>query len=67
MSAGSLFAGLIFSGIGFGAFIYGRRTANVRFVVLGVALMVYPYFISGTFWLYVVGVALTGLLFLVRD
>lgn len=64
---GALFASLLFGSIGVGAFIYGKKTGSLRPLVLGIGLMVYPYFISQLALLYGVGVALTAALFLFRE
>ncbi len=58
---------LIFGGIGFVAFIYGKKNSLYRAMILGIALNIYPYFISSTLWIYIVGIALTALLFIWRD
>lgn len=57
----SLFLGLLFSSIGFGYFIYGRKQANVMAKYSGIALMVYPYFITGSVAIVIVGVVLMAL------
>lgn len=49
-----LFLSLIFSLIGFGYFRYGKRQGDGRVMLVGVGLMVYPYFITSP--LAVVGV-----------
>jgi len=36
-------------------------------MIIGVALMIYPYFISGTFFLYFVGSTLTVALYFWRE
>jgi len=51
---------IVFGLVGIGAFRYGRKGGKPRTLWLGVALMFYPYLISGTLWLYLVGVALCG-------
>lgn len=53
-----LFGILVFSVIGYGAFRYGRKTGHPRTMWLGVGLMLYPYVVSATWLLYVVGIAL---------
>jgi hypothetical protein len=58
---------LLFGGIGFVAFRYGRKMQQTPPVVLGVALMIYPWFVSGPLWLAIVGVCLTGGLWLWRE
>ena len=65
-SAAKIFAGIIFSTIGFVAFIYGRRNKSYRPMIIGVALMAYPYFVSGTFLLYFIGIVLTVTLYFWR-
>ena len=46
-SPSNLFAGIIFGSIGLGAFIYGKKNAFWRPVVIGIMLMAYPYFFQG--------------------
>jgi hypothetical protein len=58
---------LFFSGIGFVAFRYGRKVQQVPPVVLGMALMTYPLFITSIVALVTVGICLTGGLWLWRD
>ena len=65
--AASLFAGVIFGGIGFGAFIYGKKQSSFKCMVIGIILMAYPYFIANVFALYLIGVLLTLSLFLFPD
>lgn len=61
MSTQSLLWGVLFSSIGLGLFIYGKRqAANVPFIC-GMALMVVPYFIDSTWLMVGVGGALTAL------
>jgi len=62
-----LFAGFLFGLIGLAAFGYGKKNAKYRAMIIGVILMVYPYFIKNTIALYLVGIVLTGLLFYPRD
>lgn len=66
-SAGKIFACIIFGAIGSGAFVYGKKDGNYRPMVIGVALIAYPYFIPGTFFLYLVGIALTAALYFWRE
>ncbi|MDC8784727.1 hypothetical protein [Roseateles koreensis] len=62
-----LFGALVFGLIGLWAFRHGRRTEQPRTLWLGVALMVYPYAVSGTALLYAIGAALCVGLYLVRN
>jgi hypothetical protein len=50
--------GLLFSSIGLGFFMYGKRQRAVVPLICGLALMVYPYFISNTVPLVIVGAIL---------
>lgn len=58
--------------VGFGiagwlAYRNGRKTERPRIKWLGLALMLYPYGVSSTLWLYVAGVALCAGIYLSRD
>ena len=66
MDTSSLLWGLLFGSIGLGFFVYGRRQKMVVPLVCGVALMIFPYFISSTILLVMVGVALIGIPYFVR-
>ena len=44
----ALFWGLIFGSIGFGFFLYGKNQRAIMPLVCGIALMVFPYFVSNT-------------------
>ncbi len=63
----SIIAGSIFSAVGFAAFIYGKKQAIVKPMLIGSGLMVYPYFFSDTMTIVVIGAVLTSLLFILRD
>ncbi len=65
-SPANLFAGLIFGSIGFVAFIYGKKNAFWRPVVIGIILITYPYFLSGTLFIYLIGIVLTAALYFWR-
>jgi len=63
VNTANLIAGVIFGGIGFAAFLYGKKQANFKALVIGMILMVYPYFVTNPVLLYAIGVALTLVLF----
>ncbi|MBI1398255.1 MAG: hypothetical protein GC151_19955 [Betaproteobacteria bacterium] len=65
-SGGALFGAILFGSIGMGAFMYGKRGTLVPPMVLGIALMVFPYFVSNTWAIYAVGVLLCAGLWLWR-
>jgi hypothetical protein len=54
---------LIFGVFGWAAFRRGRKTDDPSLIWGGVALMVYPYAISQTWLLWLIGLGLTGWLF----
>lgn len=58
---------MIFSGIGFVAFMYGKKMTLWRPMALGVLLMGYPYFVSNTWLLYGIGIVLSVVLFAFRE
>jgi len=62
----TMMLGLVFSGIGFVAFRYGRKMDLLPPVVIGLALMIVPVFASAV-WLTVIGVLLTFALWLFRE
>ncbi len=67
MTAGNLLASVIFSAIGLGAWIYGKKSALWKPMAIGVVLMVYPYFIAETWQMVLIGCGLTAALFVFRD
>ena len=52
--------GLLFSSIGLGFFLYGRKQRAVVPLVCGLALMVYPYFIPNVYLVVAIGAVLTA-------
>ena len=63
----NLIGNVIFSSIGFVAFIYGKKNIIWRPMVIGVLMMVYPYFVPGTITMYLIGISLTAALYFWRD
>jgi hypothetical protein len=55
----SLLLGVLFSAIGGGYFLYGRKQAKPLTLIVGLLLCVYPYFVSSRWMLFLVGVGLT--------
>jgi hypothetical protein len=66
-SAAKILAYIIFGAIGFAIFLYGKKSKSFRHMIIGAVLMAYSYFISGTFFLYFVGIALIAILYFWRD
>jgi len=54
----SLLWELLFSSIGLGYFIYGRKQRHMLALATGVGLMIYPYFMPNLVALVVVGLIL---------
>jgi len=63
---GVLLWGLLFSSIGLGFFIYGKKQSAAVPLLTGVALMVFPYFVANVYLLVAIGVALIALPYFVR-
>jgi hypothetical protein len=63
----NIIAWVLFGAIGFLAFKYGKGTQRIGPMVLGILLMIYPYFVSDTWLLYGVGAALTAGLFVWKE
>ena len=53
-----LFGAILFGLIGFAAYRYGKNTSRPHAKWIGVALMLYPYVVSETWMVYVVGAGL---------
>lgn len=62
--AGNLIAGFLISGVGFVLFSYGRKLGRIPHVVIGLLLMVFPYFVPSVLLMVGIGVLLCGLLLL---
>jgi hypothetical protein len=59
MSESRLLWGLLFSSIGVGFFVYGKRQRSAVPLMCGIALCIYPYFISNVIALVAIGIALS--------
>lgn len=66
MSTASLLWGLLFGSIGLGFFIYGRKQKAVVPLVVGLALMIFPYFVSSTILVVVIGSVLIAVPYFLR-
>ena len=67
LSGSNLFAGLLFSSVGFVGFVYGKRMSAWKPMFIGIALMAYPFFISDTMVLCAIGLAGSAALFWFHD
>ncbi len=57
---------VLFGGIGLGFFMYGKKQKEVVALLAGIALMVFPYFVTNTYALVGIGLTLIMLPFFVR-
>ncbi len=58
--------GIIFGAIGLGYFTYGRKQKAVVPFLTGIALFIFPYFMSNVYLLVLVGIALVALPYFIR-
>ncbi len=61
-----LFWGVLFGSVGLGYFVYGKKQRRFAPLLCGIGLMAFPYFISNTVLLVVVGLALSVVPYFVR-
>jgi len=66
-SPANLLAMLVFGIVGLAAFRYGKKMHSGTPMIIGVALMVYPYFVTQTWLLYIIGIALCAGLYWLRE
>jgi hypothetical protein len=66
MNTAMLLWSLLFSSVGLGFFIYGKKQQAVIPLCSGLGLMIYPYFVSNTLLLVAIGIALIALPYFVR-
>jgi hypothetical protein len=58
--------GVLFSSVGLGFFMYGKKQKTIMPFVCGLALMVFPYFVTSTVLLAAIGAALIAVPYFVR-
>jgi predicted membrane protein len=58
--------GMLFGAIGLGFFTYGRKQKAVVPLFTGIALFIFPYFISNVYVLVIAGIVLVVLPYFVR-
>ena len=66
-SPAALFALVVFGVIGTVALMYGKRMQQWKTMIVGGALLVFPYFVAQTWLIWAVGCALCVALYLFRD
>jgi len=62
----SIIWGVIFGSIGLGYFVYGKKQSSLVPLVCGLGLMAFPYFVSNTVVLVIVGVLLSAIPYFIR-
>ena len=65
-SSAQILWGVLFGGIGLGFFIYGKKQQAVVPLISGIALCVYPYFVSNVYLLVIVGCVLMAIPYFIR-
>jgi len=60
-------ANIIFGIIGWYAFMYGWKQKSIRPSLIGIVMMIYPYFVTNTYWAFAIGIALTAALYYWRE
>jgi hypothetical protein len=58
--------GVLFGALGIGFFTYGRKQKAVVPLITGIALFIFPYFISNVYMLVIVGAILVALPYFVK-
>jgi hypothetical protein len=66
LSTASLLWGVLFSAVGFGFFLYGKKQQKLVPLLCGLALMVYPYFVTDNLLLVLIGAGLIAIPYFVR-
>jgi hypothetical protein len=67
LSMSTLFAGFAFGVFGWSFLKIGRKDGNVAFMLIGITLMVFPYFVSSSWLTWGIGIALMGLAYKLRS
>jgi|GEM_PF-1147738 len=66
MSTSAIIWALVFSSIGGAFFFYGKKKENMLIMLVSGALAGYPYLVQDTKLIIIIGVLLTGVLWMVR-
>lgn len=62
----TLFFSIVISSVGFAYFIYGKRNSELVYMVDGVAMMLYPYFVGNLLISVIIGIVLCTLPFILK-
>jgi hypothetical protein len=66
ISTGLISWGLFIGMVGMGFFIYGKKSADGLFLISGLALMIYPYFVGSLMWSVIIGVIICVVTFILK-
>ena len=66
MDTSSLLWGLLFGSLGAGYFVYGKKQGAIVPLISGVALCVFPYFVTNSWLMVLIGVVLAAIPYFVR-
>ena len=66
MNATTLLLSVIFSSIGLGYFLYGKKQKVIIPFICGIVLMIYPYFLENITIISVIGIILSILPYFIR-
>jgi len=66
LSMAGLMWGIVFSGVGVGAFLYGKKKANAAFILIGILLSLYTFVVQDTVQIVIVGCVLSASLYFFR-
>jgi len=64
VNGNALLASVLIGSVGLGLFVYGKRQRRAPHLVAGLALMIYPYFVSSVAIMSIIAVGVCGLLYL---
>ena len=66
MDDNTLLWGMVFGSFGMGYISYGKKQKRTVALLCGIALIVFPYFVTDTLWMIVTGLALLAAPFFAR-
>jgi hypothetical protein len=64
MNMPEILIGILFGGVGFAAFVYGKKEKSAKPMLIGAGLMVCPYLTRNLYLQLAIGAVLIALLFL---
>jgi hypothetical protein len=65
-SSASLLWGLLFGSIGMGYLVYGKKQQRGIALLSGIALIVFPYFVTSWVFIVLIGIVLMALPYFIR-